>query len=260
MDLKTVVYEKRDKIAIITMNRPEALNALNEQLHADLGACWEDVKEDDAIEIAIITGNGRAFCAGADLKERAAFAREGKQPPRFYRRDPRRFGLPGGHEIPKPIIAAINGICVGGGHGIALDCDIRIASKAARFADIEIKAGQIGRIDKVVRAYPYAVGMYLGLTGDMITAEQAYMWGFVSHLVEPDELLPTALEIANKILANPPRAVRVYKDVAQHALAMTPRDAYDYLHQAHLAVLFSEDYVEAVTAFAEKRTPQYDDR
>jgi enoyl-CoA hydratase/carnithine racemase len=258
MELKIVNYEKKNGIATITMNRPEALNALSEQLHEELGWCWEDFKEDDDSGVAIITGVGRAFCAGADLKERAYWARQGKQPPRVYRRDGRKFGLPGQHEIPKPIIAAINGICVGGGHGIALDCDIRIASTAARFGDIEIKAGQIGRIDKVVRAYPTAVGMYLGLTGDMITAEQAYQWGFVSHLLEPDDLMPKAYEIAEKILANPPRAVRVYKDVGNHSIGLTPRDARDYLTHAQQAVIHSRDYVEAVTSFDEKRKPTYE--
>lgn len=258
MELSIVNYEKQNGIAIITMNRPESLNALSEEMHEQLGWCWEDFKNDDECGVAIITGTGRAFCAGADLKERAYWARQGKQPPRHYNRDPKKFGLPAQHEISKPIIAAINGICVGGGHGIVLDCDIRIASTPARFADVEIKAGQIGRIDKVVRAYPMAVGMYLGLTGDMITAEQAYQWGFISHLVEPDQLLPKAIEIAEKILANPPRAVKVYKDIAWHAIGMTPENALDYLRHAQLAVLYSRDYVEAVTAFDEKRKPTYE--
>ena len=251
MELKTVLYEPQGEVVVITMNRPEALNALNEQLHHDLGDAWEAFKEDDGLRVAIITGAGRAFCAGADLKERAMYAREGRQPPRAERRDPRRFGLPGQHEIRKPIIAAVNGLCVGGGHGIALDCDIRIASTAARFGDLEIKAGQVGRIDLLVKAYPPAVASYLGLTGEMIPAELAHRWGFVSHLVEPDELLPTALEIAKKILANPPRAVEIYKDVALHALRYT--EARDYLHHAAKSVLASRDYREAVTSFAEGR-------
>ena len=255
MELDTVLYEPRGEVVVITMNRPEALNALNEQLHHDLGDAWEAFKEDDSLRVAIITGAGRAFCAGADLKERAAYARDGRQPPRVERRDPRRFGLPGPHEIPKPIIAAVNGICVGGGHGIALDSDIRIASTAARFGDLEIKAGQIGRIDLLVKAYPPAVASYMGLTGEMISAELAHRWGFVSHLAEPDDLLPTALQIADKILANPPRAVEVYKDVALHALRYG--EARDYLHHAAKSVLASQDYREAVTSFAEGREASY---
>ena len=255
MERETILYEPRGEVVIITMNRPESLNALNEQLHHDLGDAWEAFKEDDSLRVAIVTGAGRAFCAGADLKERAMYARQGRQPPRAERRDWRKFGLPGPHEIAKPVIAAVNGICVGGGHGIALDCDIRIASTAARFGDLEIRAGQVGRIDLLVKAYPPAVASYLGLTGEMIPAELAHRWGFVSHLVEPDELLETALEIAEKILRNPPRAVEVYKDVALHALRYG--EARDYLHHAAKSVLASSDYREAVTSFAEGREASF---
>ena len=260
MNLNTVVYEKRGKLALITMNRPESLNALNEELHAELASCWEDVKQDEEVQVAIVTGTGRAFCAGTDVKERAFWAAQGKQPPRSYRRDGRGNGLPGGHNINKVLIAAINGICVGGGHGMVLDCDIRIGSTNATFGDMEIKAGMIGRIDKVVRAYPFAVAMYLGLTGDMISAQQAYQWGFISHLVEPEQLMPKAIEIAEKILANPPMAVAVYRDVALHAVGMTPADAAAYLSHAHKSILASRDYVEAVSAFTEKRKPTYEGR
>ncbi len=257
MELTKVNYEKRGKLAIITMNRPEALNALDEELHHQLGWCWEDFKEDEDLELAIITGTGRAFCAGTDVKERARYAREGKQPPRGEKRNPKTFGLPGTHNIDKPIIAAINGICAGGGHGMALDCDIRIASTNATFADIEIRAGMIGRIDKVVRAYPFAVAMYLGLTGDFITAEDAHRWGFISHLVPPEELMPKAIAIAGRILENPPRSVKTYRDIAHRALGMTEADAEAYLHHAHDVILKGRDYAEAVTAFDEKRRPAY---
>ena len=260
MDLTKVIFEKQGPIAIITLNRPESLNALDEQLHAELGWCWEEVKHDEEIQVAIVTGRGRAFCAGTDLKERAEYAARGEQPPRTSRRDNRTFGLPGVHEVDKVIIAAVNGICVGGGQGIALDCDIRIASTDASFGDVEIKAGMVGRIDKVVRAYPPAVAMYLGLTGDLISAAQAYQWGFVSHLVEPSELMPTAMSIAQRIVANPPLAVKAYRDIARRAPGMTPADAQAYLHAMHARVLASRDYVEAVSSFAERRAGKFEGR
>lgn len=261
MDLETVIYEKRGPIALITMNRPESLNALNMQLHADLGEVWDDFRDDDNLRIGIIMGAGRAFCAGADLKERAALAASGDREADERRRhlaerDPKRFGIPSVHNVQKPLIAAIHGFCVGGGHGMAMNCDIRIASRDARFADIEIKAGQIGRIDQVVKAYPLAVANYLGLTGDTIDAERAYMWGFVSHLVDTkDDLLPLALEIAEKVLANPPAAVSVYRDVAIEASGIHAHRKY--LGHAARSVLASRDYIEAVTSFAEKRSGSF---
>lgn len=260
MELTKVIYEKQGPIAMITLNRPESLNALDEELHAELGWCWEEVKYDDEVQVAIVTGTGRAFCAGTDLKERAAYAARGEQPPRTSRRDNRVFGLPGVHEVEKVIIAAVNGICVGGGQGIVLDCDIRIASTEASFGDVEIKAGMVGRIDKVVRSYPSAVAMYLGLTGDLISAAQAYQWGFVSHLVEPAELIATAQGIAQKIVANPPMAVKAYRDIARRAPGMTPADAAAYLHAMHARVLASRDYVEAVTSFSERRPSRFEGR
>ena len=263
VDFETVIYEKKGETAFITMNRPESLNALNMQMHEELGAVWDDFRDDDDLRIAIITGAGRAFCAGADLKERAALASQGDREADERRRhlaerDPKRFGLPSAHNVHKPIIAAINGYCVGGGHGMAMLCDIRIASTDARFGDVEIKAGQIGRIDMVVRSYPIAVANYLGLTGDIIPAQLAYQWGFVSHLVEPDQLMPTAVEIADKVLANPPQAVNVYKDVSVEASGL--QDTRKYLGHAARGVLASRDYVEAVSSFTAKREAEYEGR
>jgi enoyl-CoA hydratase/carnithine racemase len=263
MDFETVIYEKKGATAFITMNRPESLNALNVQMHEDLGAVWADFRDDDDLRIAIITGAGRAFCAGADLKERATLASAGDREADERRRhlaerDPKRFGMPSVHNVHKPIIAAINGFCVGGGHGMAMTCDIRIASTNARFGDVEIKAGQIGRIDMVVRSYPLAVANYLGLTGQIIPAQLAYQWGFVSHLVEPDELMATAIEIADQVLANPPQAVNVYKDVSVEASGL--HETRKYLGHAARGVLASQDYVEAVSSFTQKREADYEGR
>ena len=253
MAFETVLYEKRDGVAVITMNRPQVLNALNNQLHEELGACWEDVKEDDAVQVAVVTGAGRGFCAGADMKERALHREQGSQPTRYLgKRDWKKWGLPGPHESEKPLIAAINGFCVGGGQGIAMDCDIRIASTAALFGDMEIQANLVGPVWTMARLYPQAVAADLALTGDHIDAQQAYQWGFVSRLVEPEQLMPEALAVAEKITSFSAEAVQAYKALVKKSQYTHPSEARDLAELWHEKLSWTQENLDAARAFTQR--------
>jgi enoyl-CoA hydratase/carnithine racemase len=203
---------------VLRLNRPESLNALTVGMRRDIDAAVADFAADPAMRVAIVTGTGRAFCAGADLRAMAerdkapvqadiAGARNGSQGPRFP------FGA-----CPKPVIAAINGLCVGGGVEAVVDCDIRIACPEAYFGLPEVKRGVIARsaVQHLPRVMPVAEAMNLLLTGDRMSAERAYQLGFVQHLVPAEQLMGRAVDIARTIGANAPLSLQASKSMIQY--------------------------------------------
>lgn len=215
--MEPVLYEKRERIAHVTLNRPDALNALDDRLDEALWEVWADFARDPGVEVAIVTGAGKAFCAGADLK--TLLPRWENATPRDVRRDLAR-GLAGGitrgqHRIPKPIIAAVNGHAVGGGFELALACDIRIASDQARFGVFEIRQGlhpADGGLVRLRAIAGLAVALDLALTGREVLAAEALRLGLVSQVVPHDQLLSAADACARTILANGQEAVRSAKE------------------------------------------------
>ena len=211
-----VLYEKRDRIAYVTINRPEARNAIDPETHQLLWRTWEDFRDDDAVDVAILTGAGDAFCAGADLKTYI--------PPIMERWKVRDFhdnletglgGLTRGlHRIPKPVIAAVNGWALAGGLETALACDIRIASERAMFGSFEARRGYHhgdGGIVRLVNTCGSGIALEMLLTAEAIDAQRALQCNLVSRVVPHDELMETAELVARQILRNSQNAVRSAK-------------------------------------------------
>jgi enoyl-CoA hydratase/carnithine racemase len=216
-DQGPVLYEKRDRIAYVTINRPEARNAVSPEVHRAMIAAWADFEADDSVDVAILTGAGDdAFCAGADLKEYIPPIMRDATPDDI--REIVELGLNGFtrgmHRIPKPIIGAVNGWALAGGFETALACDIRIASDRAMFGSFEARRGfhhGDGGLVRILNAAGTSVAMQLLLTAEPIDAEQAKEWNLVSKVVPHDSLMDEAETVARQILRNSQRAVRSAK-------------------------------------------------
>ena len=260
MTYQFVLYEKRDRIAYITINRPEVLNALHASANEELSEIWNDFDADPQLWVAILTGAGdRAFSAGNDLKATAAQDRQRTDGAR--RRPKGGFGgITTRHDLWKPTIAAVNGWAMGGGCEMALACDIVIAAKHAQFGLPEPRVGLVagaGGVQRLPRQVPFKVAMGMMLTGKPISARRAYEVGLVNEVVPMAELIPTAERWAQEIMECAPLAVRGTKEGALKGIELPLETAiirpYENV-QAHFA---SEDRVEGPRAFAEKRKPQW---
>ena len=256
-----LIYEKRDHYAVFTMNRPERLNALGGSMNQDLQAALDDFTVDPAMRCGIVTGAGRAFSAGADLKE----MNERNQDRGAAPRPQPAFDPAGSLRIsrnPKPFIAAINGLCIAGGLERALECDIRIASSEAFFGLFEVKRGIMAgyAIHHLARMIPFGEAMYILLTGDRISAERALRSGLIQEVVEPDQVMPRAIAIAEMIAANAPLSVEGTKSVAHQWRQLQIDESYRFGSWVGRVVLNSEDAKEGPRAFAEKRAPNWQGR
>ena len=260
MAYDNLLFEVSEKIARITFNRPNVLNALNRKTMEELGDCLKTVREDDEIRVLILTGAGeKAFIAGADINELS------QQTPV----NGREFTLYGQgiihrlETLGKPAIAAINGFALGGGCELALACTLRIASRNAKLGQPEVKLGLVpgyGGTQRLPRLCGKGVAHELILTGEMISAEDALRVGLVNRVVEPGELLATAEAIAKKIIANAPLAVKYAMEAVEHGMEM-PQEEGLYLE----ATLFglccaTQDMREGTRAFLEKRPPKFEGR
>ena len=246
-----VNFEIRDRIAIITLNRPEARNAVSQQLAEDLEAAIDRLEADDALWIGILCGNGPAFCAGADLKAIASGE---------ARLTTKRGGFAGlvRRVRTKPLIAAVEGPAVAGGTEIVLSCDLVVASTTARFGLPEVKRSLVanaGGLFRLPRALPTNVAMEMALTGDDLDAEAAHRHGLVNRLVQPGHALATAVELAEAVNANAPLAVRASRRVVLAARLLEDDEAFEVAANATREVFRTEDFREGPRAFVEKRSP-----
>ena len=247
----TVNFEIRDRIAIITLNRPEARNAVSQQLAEDLEAAIDRLEADDALWIGILCGNGPAFCAGADLKAIASGE---------ARLTTERGGFAGlvRRVRTKPLIAAVEGPAVAGGTEIVLSCDLVVASTTACFGLPEVKRSLVanaGGLFRLPRALPTNVAMEIALTGDDLDAEAAHRHGLVNRLVQPGHALATAVELAEAVNANAPLAVRASRRVVLAARLLEDDEAFEVAANATREVFRTEDFREGPRAFVEKRSP-----
>jgi enoyl-CoA hydratase/carnithine racemase len=225
----TVLYEKRDRIAFVTLNRPEAKNAVDPEMHEALCAVWADFRDDDEVDVAILTGAGDSFCAGADLVTYVPENYVDARPSRV--REIVDLGLGGltrgMHRIRKPVIAAMNGWALAGGLEIGLACDIRVASDRARFGSFEARRGfhhGDGGISRLVNTCGVGVAMQLVLTAEPIDADRALQCNLVAKVVPHDELMREAELVAKQILRNSQRAVRSAKETILEVIGQ-PLDA-----------------------------------
>ena len=249
-----VLYEVKEGVARITLNRPEKLNAINPEMRTLLWGAFQDVKNNPEVRCAIVTGRGRAFSTGHDLVAMAnARANEGPSTGDLYVVQ---------SNIWKPIIAAINGICLAQGCGIALGSDIRIASSEAQFGWPQAKRGisSVSGPALLAQVVPRNIALEILFTGEFIDARRAHELMLVNHVVQPDQVLPMAEEIAGKITANAPLAIAAMKDASVNGAAMDLERRVAYAQSKRDFVLNTEDAKEGVQAFAEKRAPVWKGR
>ena len=251
-----VLFDARaDGIAIITLNRPDARNALSVDIREGLRAAWDRFERDPSLRVAILTGTGdKAFCAGGDLK---AMVADGMQvPPRDF------FPVPyDSIELSKPTIAAVNGVAFAGGWMIAQACDLCVASTTAKFAITEVKVGRSSPwAAPLIHMIPQRIMMEIILTGKPISAQLAYEIGLVNRIAEPEALMDTALDLARDILDGAPLSVKAGRDTVMLATEMGRAAALQAARAASEYTYMSDDAQEGPRAFAEKRTPQWKGR
>jgi enoyl-CoA hydratase/carnithine racemase len=257
MEFKNIIYNRRERTAVITISRPERLNAIDADTSVELLEAFAAFRDDPEQWVAVLTGAGeKAFSSGADLVAMAQAMREGRGT-----RLPVPFGgITRDFECWKPVIAAINGYCLAGGLELALCCDIRIAAEHAQFGLPEVTRAIIpgaGGTQRLPRAMPRAAAMHLLLTGGRFDAAWALRFGLVTELVPADQLLERALAIADEICRNGPLAVRAVKEAALRGMEGSLAEGLNLETELGRQVLRSEDAREGPRAFAEKRPPVF---
>ena len=247
-----VLVETRDNVLVITINRPEARNAVNGAVAAGVAAALDRLDGETSLSVGILTGAGGTFSSGMDLK---GFLK-GETPVIEGR------GLAGLTQAPprKPLIAAVEGYALAGGFEMVLACDLVVASREAKFGIPEVKRGLVaggGGLLRLPQRLPYHVAMELALTGDSITGEQAQGYGLVSRVVEPGKALDGALELAAALAANGPLALAASKEILRRSLDWTEDEGWKQQMDIMAPVFGSEDAREGAAAFAEKRAPRW---
>jgi len=262
--MPAVIYEKKAHTAYITLNRPEVMNAINVETARGLADAWANVRDDPEVWTAIVTGAGdRAFSAGADLKEIASLRMQAEQGGESPETTLLQFVPMRRPEVYKPFIAAINGVATGGGLELALICDIRIAAEDARLGLREVAQSLIpgwGGTQRLPRLIPFGLALEILITGDFISAQEAYRIGLVNKVVPFDELMPTAEALANRINENGPLAVRAAKEAAYRGVRMDLDEGLQLEASLMQSLIMSEDAKEGPLAFMMKRKPEYKGR
>ena len=256
---ETVLYEKTENVVTITLNRPDALNSINRQLRQELADAITRFDGEADSFVAIITGAGRAFCSGRDLKERAADNEAGIQARASHSMTPERLYM--WPQTWKPLIAAINGYALAGGWSIAQMCDLRIAAEDAALGITETKWSLLPPFGIILpKSIPLSAVLELVFSAQPITAQRAYDIGFVNKVVSGDQLMPEALALAHQIAENAPLAVQYFKELAYRGQDMSTQDISSLTYQMYDQLLTTEDSKEGPKAFAEKRKPQWKGR
>jgi enoyl-CoA hydratase len=257
MEYKNIKFEKDAAVAIVTIDRPKVLNALNDETIAELDHCFTSIAEDRTIICVILTGGGeKSFVAGADIGELAICnvisgrTKSDKGHTLFFKIE----------NLPQPVIAAINGFALGGGCEISMACDIRLASEKAKIGQPEINLGIIpgyGGTQRLPRLIGSGKAKQMVLTGDLITAEEAQHIGLVDEVYPPDELLPKAKEIAQKIASKGPLAVKAAKEAINFGLDVDLKSGCEHEAALFAGLCASEDMREGLNAFLEKRKAEF---
>jgi enoyl-CoA hydratase len=249
-----VEWERRDRVAIVRINRPEARNAVNPEVSHAMEAVLDELEADDTIQAVVITGVGETFSAGADLKV-VAQGRGGEIATK-------RGGFGGivTRNFPKPLIAAVNGPALAGGFELVLACDLVVAAEHATFGLPEAKRGLFaaaGGLIRLPKRVPLALATEIAITGDPIDAGRAHQLGLVNRLVPADQVVDAALELAGRIARNGPRAVKNSLTMVREAGDLTEEQAWRRNYELAMDTFSSKDSIEGATAFAEKREPKW---
>jgi enoyl-CoA hydratase/carnithine racemase len=239
-----VTYTRDGMVAVITMNKPDRMNRLDAELVDGLHDRWVQFMADDAARVAVLAGNGKAFSAGADLKA---------VPHHLY------HGIPGiGYPVDKPVVAAVQGWCIGGGMVLTTMCDLMIVADDAKFSYPEVKiAFSGGLISNLVTRIPHKIAMELLLVGDTIDAKRAYEVGYANKIVANDQLMPTAMDYARRIADTAPMPSRMLKRFTSETLPKGPTEIAGIARAQVDAINRSADWIEGRAAFSEKRSPKF---
>ena len=253
---QNLLYEIKDGIAYVTVNRPKSLNALSNDVLDDLHAAFTAVNSDPGVKIAILTGEGKAFVAGADISEMV----------KLTTLEGRAMMIKGQNvmnlieSINKPVIAAVNGFALGGGCELAMACDMRIASENAKFGQPEVNLGIIpgfGGTQRLPRLVGKGMGKYMIMTAEMIDAQEAYRIGLVEKVVPAEELIGAAEKVAKTIMSKAPIAIQAAKISVNNGISLDVKTGVAFEGEALVAPFSSEDRMEGMKAFLEKRPAQF---
>ena len=268
--MPALIFEKRNHVAYLTMNRPEVHNSLNPEMLVSLAAAWKEIESDDAVRATIVTGAGKvAFSAGADLGKLIPLFTGARKPEDEWDRKllaDRKLGdiaLLRGYDMDKPVISAVNGFCIAGGMEFIQGTDLRVASENASFGLQEVKWAIIpaaGSLARLQRQIPYCKAMEILLTGNRIDAQEAWRLGLVNYVVPQDKLMAKAEELAATIAQNGPLAVRKIKEAVRRTSGRPYEEAFKIENEIAREVMKSEDAKEGPRSFMEKRKPNYKGR
>lgn len=254
---KTLMYEKKENIGLLTINRPEKMNAISQELTAELSLFLDEIENDDELRVIVITGAGdKAFVAGADINE--LVDRDARLGRRVSRERQEIFSRI--ENLHVPVIAAVNGYALGGGLELALACSIRICSEMAQFGAPEVKLGIIpgdGGTQRLPRLVGQGRAMEMIITGDFIDAQEAYRIGLVNKVFPPEKLMEKAMELAKKIASRPPLAVRYAKEAVNRSQEGDSASGFALESYLHALSCTTEDKKEGVSAFLEKRKGKF---
>ena len=258
-DYETILFEVQNRVATVTLNRPDQLNALSFKMREELAAAFDRCAADDGVRAVVVAGAGRAFCAGVDLAD-GSFEEAPIESVEVRTRGDFRSKLAG---MGKPSLAAVQGFCLGGGCELALCCDLRLAAEDAQFGQPEINLGSTpagGATQRLPRLIGAAPALEWLMTGDRMPAAEAHRIGLVNRLVPPDQLLASATELAGKLAAKAPLAIKYLRESVYRGLDMSLEDGLRL--EVYLGGLLrtTEDRIEGLKAFREKRPPEFKGR
>lgn len=258
MEYKDIIYKKEGHVATIILNRPDRMNSFSPEMSESMIRAIKDASEDKKMRVLILTGTGRAFCSGADVKAMAQkFDQPEKEREQMYHRTSI-YGLM--RKCDKPVIAAVNGAAVGGGLDLALACDIRIASDKAKFAELYVRRGLVpasGGTYFLPRLIGVDKALLMLWTGDMVDAKEAERIGLVTMVVPHDELEIATIELAEKLAKGPPLAIQRGKRAVYDGLRMGLDETLKYIHPVLAELSQTSDHKEGARAFVEKREPVF---
>jgi len=255
---ETIIYEKKDKIAVITLNRPDQLNALSPDVYRELYQVCEEIDFDDNIRVLLFKGNGKAFCAGADLKAMQPSLQKASSAVKYLEMCHRTYNRI--EDLTKPTIAMVHGMCLAGGIELIESCDIIIACETARIGDQHAARGLVpggGSTQRLIRQMNFRKAKEILLTGEWMSAKEAYEWGFINKVVPDDQLEQAAMEMAQKLARQSPMCSKTIKWLCNKGIQADLSTALRMEIGSTAQHVFTDDFREGIASFMERRKPDF---